>query len=110
MTEQERLIRECYGLHTRVGYRDFHKRYFDDPSAIRDLPDPTIRNRVMKELWLTQSETLAHFTVRVKRLNLVELLTLRANLLSDLAGLPFEERLQAMMDVSMNDNVRGRSR
>ena len=53
--KKEKLIREAFDLWTQIGYGKFHAEFFD-PEAIRQQPDPTLRERELRNEWQQFSE------------------------------------------------------
>jgi hypothetical protein len=51
MTDREALIRETHRLKREIGYTGFRLQYFNDPDAIKEWPDPAMRERELRSFW-----------------------------------------------------------
>jgi hypothetical protein len=51
MTDREALIRETHRLNSEIGYTGFRLQYINDPDAIKEWPDRTVRERELRTSW-----------------------------------------------------------
>jgi hypothetical protein len=49
--EREGILRETYRLNHELGYIGFRHRYFHDIDAIKEWPDPAVRERELRRFW-----------------------------------------------------------
>ncbi len=56
MADREALIRETHRLNYEIGYAGFRLQYFNDPDAIKEWPDPAVRERELRSFWDKQAE------------------------------------------------------
>jgi hypothetical protein len=54
--DRDDLIRETYRLNHELGYIGFRHQYFNDPDAIKEWPDPAIRERELRSFWDNEHE------------------------------------------------------
>jgi hypothetical protein len=52
--ERESILRETYRLNHEVGYIGFRHRYFHDVDAIKEWPDPAVREGELRKFWDTE--------------------------------------------------------
>jgi hypothetical protein len=85
--DREALLRETHRLHHEIGYAGFRLEYCNDAAAIKEWPDPAIRERELRSFWFSQAEQ-AYPSYRATHADAsTELLTaLRDHLRAKLAG------------------------
>ncbi len=49
--DRDALLRETYRLNHELGYIGFRHQYFNDPDAIKEWPDPALRERELRNFW-----------------------------------------------------------
>jgi hypothetical protein len=49
--ERDALLRETYRLNHELGYIGFRHQYLNDPDAIKEWPDPAVRERELRKFW-----------------------------------------------------------
>jgi len=49
--DRDALLRETYRLNRELGYIGFRHQYFNDPDAIKEWPDPAVRERDLWNYW-----------------------------------------------------------
>jgi hypothetical protein len=104
--DRDKLVRECFGLFNRIGFREFDAKNMAEPAVVRQWPDATMRARAVKAHWDDATkERLAGFRELVSRMSHGQLLVFRGDLLSELARSPsLDERATGMARVAANDN------
>jgi hypothetical protein len=55
-SNRDALLRETYRLNHEIGYVGFRHRYFDDPDAVKEWPDPALRERELRSFWDSRPE------------------------------------------------------
>jgi hypothetical protein len=48
---RDALLRETFRLNREIGYVGFRHRFFTDPDAIKEWPDPAMRERELRRFW-----------------------------------------------------------
>jgi hypothetical protein len=51
MTDRDALIREAHRLEREIGYTGFRLQYFNDRDAVKEWPDPAMRERELRNFW-----------------------------------------------------------
>jgi hypothetical protein len=49
--DKQPLIREAHCLANEAGYPGFRRKYFDDPDAVKEWPEPAARDRGLRAEW-----------------------------------------------------------
>ena len=49
--EREALLEETYRLNCEIGYAGFRPQYFNDAAAVKEWPDPVVRDRELRAFW-----------------------------------------------------------
>lgn len=57
---RDALLRETYRLNHEIGYIGFRDEFFNDPRAIKEWPDPAVRERELRGFWDSEG-SLASF-------------------------------------------------
>jgi hypothetical protein len=52
-TDRDELLRETYRLSHELGYIGFRHQHFNDPDAIKEWPDPAVREIELRDFWET---------------------------------------------------------
>ena len=54
--DREALLQEIHRLNCVIGYAGFRLHYFNDAAAIKEWPDPVMRERELRAFWAAEAE------------------------------------------------------
>ncbi len=86
MADREALIRETHRLNHEIGYTGFRLQYFNDPEAIKEWPDPALRERELRSFGTSRRSKAIPLTAPGSHIIHQELGAYRDRLAAKLAG------------------------